>query len=409
VAYYYTDNSGDDGDGSIGDPWNNVMGHVDELGAGDTMYIRGNESLPVRIYTEACIDLAGCNDGTASLPIAVQAYPGEYVEIASTVGTHGININNVDYWVFRGLYMDASNVTYMIDLNGDHNIIEYCILYDGYWAIRVNGVSYNMIEGCTIHNFLDTSGPPYSDAHGVYLMGGSHYTTVRDNTIYDIRGDCVQLSTGTLSNNLIEDNHLYTTLGKCSENAIDLKGGSPVIRGNVMHGFRYCDGSCGATGGGIGAAITSSAEVDGAIIEDNEIYDCTSGMRVGLNTIIRRNVIHDLVTDAATWLNAAIMFWGADNARCYNNTFVECPETLYYISASSQNVEFRNNLAYKTHDIEVAAGGTYDADYNGWFDCMDTLAGAHDTTGDDPLFVDPENDDYHLQADSPCIDAGVEL
>ncbi|MCP4712109.1 MAG: T9SS type A sorting domain-containing protein, partial [Planctomycetes bacterium] len=27
----------------------------------------------------------------------------------------------------------------------------------------------------------------------------------------------------------------------------------------------------------------------------------------------------------------------------------------------------------------------------------------------DPLFVDPENNDYHLQPDSPCIDAGIDF
>jgi len=58
----------------------------------------------------------------------------------------------------------------------------------------------------------------------------------------------------------------------------------------------------------------------------------------------------------------------------------------------SSNVNLYNN------DFDQSASGTYIK--------IPFPIDASNLDKEDPLFVDPINDDYHLQADSPCIDAG---
>jgi hypothetical protein len=202
-------------------------------------------------------------------------------------------------------------------------------------------------------------------------------------------------------------------LGGCSENAIDLGHEQLVpeilqttIRGNVMHGFRYCDGSCGGTGGGIGPAITlHGGTVNGVLIEGNEIYDSASGIMVNASNVqIVNNVIHDLATDESTWLNAGLYTHHSENVALCNNTFDDLPETLFFIGTHTNNMIIKNNLAHRTGRVHMSDGATYTYAYNGWFAADQCSEGLHDVIGNDPKFVSPG--DYHLQDTSPAIDAG---
>ena len=69
---YYVNNAGDDGDGTLGNPWNNVAGHIDTLAAGDRMLIFGNVSAPARIYNEPQILCAA--NGTQADVITIKPY-----------------------------------------------------------------------------------------------------------------------------------------------------------------------------------------------------------------------------------------------------------------------------------------------------------------------------------------------
>lgn len=409
MADYYVDNSGADGDGSFGSPWNNIAGHIVDLAAGDTMYIRGDVSAPGRIYTEH-IDTSDGVNGTSANPITLQPYLAEHVVLKSAA-TEIVRLWHVDYWSFDDFIFDRDYVgSYAVYIRyGAHNTFRNCTLYDGdNEAFHLYQTDYNLIEDCIIYDF---DAGPYDDADGVTMIDSSH-NTVRNCTIYNIYGDCVLIGTiaEAVSGNIIEDNHLYTTLGGCSENAIDIKVGNPIIRRNVMHGFRFCDGSCGGSGSQ-GSAILLHFDPLGCVIEDNVIYDCTRGITVldDDNVLIQRNLIYELVAEPGH-LSVALYFHACDGPTVYNNTFDDVPDHLFYLSASARNIAFRNNLCHNTEDITVEAGGTYDADYNGWFNCTDTLPGAHDTTGDgDPGFKDAANDDYRLRRSSDAINAGVDV
>lgn len=90
----------------------------------------------------------------------------------------------------------------------------------------------------------------------------------------------------------------------------------------------------------------------------------------------------------------------------------------YYISPTNGTLTLtmRNNVAYNCDDgvgIYGGVGQNLDLDYTGFFGVDNNYAsvdpgdqGANDVTAD-PLFTDPDNDDFTLQPGSPYIDAGV--
>jgi len=416
MAEYYVDNAGADGTGTFANPWNNVAGHVNDLSAGDTMYIRG-DAAPGRVYTESPI--APTVSGTSGNPITIKPYTGEFVIIKTTPVAYNFTfrLDGNSWWTLDGLKFDRDYVGgIQINIDGSSHLrIRNCELSQngGDAAIQFsldNTGDDVIIDNCTIH---DTFKNNTSDSTGISIGGGTNIT-ISNCTIYDCRGDCLgadDAGSATIDNIIIEDNHLYTTLANCSENAIDLKKGtSVIIRRNVMHGFRYCDSTCGGSGGGIGEAITIHSEVGNALIEDNIIYDCVSGISNHKNITVRRNLFYDLVTDPGAWTNAAIYTWSTNDTIIYNNTFVNIPHRVLKFG-DYVNVTLENNLFYDTNKIEISGSvGSVTYDYNGWFDCIDTLVGAHDTTGSgDPGFVDAANDNYTLLSISVCIDAGVNV
>ena len=82
---------------------------------------------------------------------------------------------------------------------------------------------------------------------------------------------------------------------------------------------------------------------------------------------------------------------------------------FWIASRGATNLIMKNNLFYKTNKFRGSTNdfnGTVEIDYNGWFQCAETISSEHQVTGDDPKFVDEVDYDYHLQNDSPAINAG---
>jgi hypothetical protein len=75
-ATYYVDNHAPSGgDGSQSHPWQEIQTGLDNVSAGDTLFICGDSSF-IRIYEESTTLNFSAN-GTSSSPIVVKAFPGE--------------------------------------------------------------------------------------------------------------------------------------------------------------------------------------------------------------------------------------------------------------------------------------------------------------------------------------------
>ncbi len=403
---YYTDNQNtSSGDGSFSNPFQTISAGMNALHAGDTLFVRGNPGDASRVYDENLSLSDSDPNGTEANPIVVINYKDEKVQIVLG-GSLNIYAN---WWEFNGLHFDMDNKTSdAIKPRGDHLTFRNCEISNGQRdGFDTNMTDYLLIENCTIHGF-DRS--DRYDAHGIILNGG-HNNTIRGNTIYDCKGDCIQLYKADQNyDTVIEDNDLYTTMGNGSENAIDIKGTQGcTIRNNKMHGFHDADDSDGV-------ALKINKNSDDILVEKNDIYASNGGIRITGGEMdritIQFNVIHDLHVDGgdSSKYGYGVQFDGVNDVIFKSNTFANIPGPLFWIaSGGATNLNIKNNLFYNSNTFKGSTSdfdGMVSIDYNGWFNCVETISGSHDTNGSDPMFLDEAEQDYHLNSASPAIDMG---
>ncbi len=405
-SIYFVDNKAtNNGDGSFEQPFASIAEGMKHLKPGDTLFVRGSETPPAQVYTETLYLGDSSPSGTPEARIVVKAYQNEHVRIILNQSFKMY----ASYWTFENLIFDMDGKDYdTIKLKGDGVTFRKCEITNGQKdGFDINGASYTLIEQCKIYNFV--RGDVY-DAHGIVLNGGLD-NVIRNNEIFDCKGDCIQLyKTDQNYGTLIEGNELYTTLGSNSENAIDVKAARNLrIINNKMHGFHVSPGSDGV-------AVKINKDSDDILVYGNDIYESNGAIRVtggNVDTIrIERNVIHDLHVDGGdtSKYGYGIQFGGVNNVYLINNTMANIPGPLFWIDdKGADDIRIENNLFYNANKFKGKTSdfrGQVFVDYNGWFQCKETISGPHDVTGDDPQFVNPENYDYHLQENSPAIDAG---
>jgi len=174
---------------------------------------------------------------------------------------------------------------------------------------------------------------------------------------------------------------------------------------------------------------TSGTNNTGNIIRNCEIYDCIDdGINVSpvatdtqiINNIVVNsgdNGIHcfgagSIVKGNLVYGSKGIGLWVAGgNSIVENNTVIGKGGTVYnilfWLEKSGNRVY--NNIFYVDDPNEVLFfnQGSGDIDYNCWYNPQNPMTpiGIHGIAVD-PKFVDPNNNDYTLQTESPCIGTG---
>lgn len=424
-VFVATDGSDDDGNGKIETPYATINKALEDIEAGQTIYIREG------IYEEA---IYMKTSGEEDAYITICSYPGESV---------------------------------VLDHSDNH----------GEAIIDLGGQSYICIEGLELQNNTNKW------AYGFYLGDGEDHITIKNNIIHDLyASNPSSMSSGanaiicygersdkSINNILIEGNYVYdcktgwceaiSITGNCEN--VDVINNVVTNTGNIgidfCGNFGYCKEpsldqprNCIARGNIISQANSDYATsyglyVDGGrdiLLEQNIIYDSQGGIEVGAeepsdyptqNIIVRNNLVYNNSENGITVGGYYEGGGKAENVRIYNNTVVnngkkngelvisivdglEVANNIFYSNTNktlinsefssdyTSNISFSHNLYYSKRKIEKVKFEMLGEELTG-FEAWRT---AYEETGifDKPTFKDIDADEYEPTSDSIGIDQG---
>jgi len=314
--------------------------------------------------------------------------------------------------VFRGCEIaHTGGYGLWLESGAKDNRVEQCHIHDlGAGGVRIgqNGLPQNpdeQTERNTLHNcFIHDGGNVFHAGVGVWI-GKSSHNTVTHNEIRDFyyTGVSVGWSWGyapsSAHHNRIEYNHIHHLgFGKLSDmGGIYTLGLSPGTRlaGNCIHhvwAFSY---------GGWGLYTDEGST--GIVMENNIVYKVKDGcfhQHYGRENIVRNNI-----------LAYSDRFGQVRRSREEDHLSFTLERNLFYFEGTpllggnwtNGNFALDHNCYWRTDGEPLVFPGNR------------TLEKWQEATGQDrhsivadPKFVDPENDDYRLQTDSPVFKLGFQ-
>jgi hypothetical protein len=334
------------------------------------------------------------------IPFETTGWDGYYIEFAWTGPMvflrGGVDGSRFDNCTFKqcgghGLYL----------YQGSHNTISYCTFTDiGGVPIRI-GREDTLDGTITAHNTVSDNtisryGADLPSIGMGIVVGVTTNCEVLHNSISEGSFMGIQLGRNTSSamvvgNNRLEYNHIFNVqLIHADSGALYSTGKQTdsVYRYNLVHELSQ------------GVAIYPDDSTTGITFEKNLIYDCYWGvLSRGISATVKNNVF-------ASFKDPAYMFvWYSTNgADITNNIFYHTPSRAHSIHYNlTGNRLLDRNLYYN-----AAGSGTRFTSYNWtWATATQNIKNwgleSHGIFDQDPLFVDPGNHNYRLQAGSPAL------
>jgi len=359
---HYVDNSGDCDDGSDGTVDNPRCEIPRNLEAGSVVEVHGG-------HLDHPVFLRGVNKNYMPIISIPLRFAGSHL-ILEYLDIDGGNIN---------LHENQAQDFIAIRYSELHNHTRHAILMDGSRDI----VIYNNY----IHHYGDWQLPYESDIHGAEIASADRVWMV-DNHISYMQGDGIQTYGGNPRYLYIGRNEINNN----RENAIDIKvGENIIISENSMHDYIRSTGAVRLNDEGI---------LDNIWVIYNDIYKNMYGINTYGTTFpayIIGNKIHDFDGPAIRGGGAGPIVNNViynvergieeENSQIINNIISQVSN--FHIE---NNVDLRNNLLWQNGN-PVTIHGTASC-----IDCIEA----------DPLFIDPDNNNFKLSESSPAIDTGIE-
>ncbi len=452
---YYVDfsNGNDTNPGTETQPWKTIAKvNGFSFSPGDHIKFKRNETWNEYLYASS--------SGNASSGHIVYETYGTGSEPMLAHSDYGILIDGQDYIIVRDFEITSANGVMIYDSEGsnppDHievlnnkmhgNSIPPAYTSDGGVNIR-HGANNIVVSGNEIYNHY----------YPVWLgEGAGCQTIITNNTIYDCSGagigsDEVHCSEGT--ENVFSYNEIYNV----DWHGIELAGNWHIVEHNVIHN----SGSGGHSGIHLFARFEPTDPDKGGdynVIRYNkcfQIYDRTDpNYRTDGNGIqIDQWCDYNLVYNNITYENdgAGIIIFGGSGNKIYNNTMynngldlgnrygqfefllAQDDDSPCNDNIVANNIGFassENHFAAATDEVSQNNNNTFSS--NLWFNSAgDNMVGIIEydlhaanpvsqtdwnnfswTTNEifgDPLFTNQTTNDFHLQSNSPAIDAGTDL
>ena len=286
--------------------------------------------------------------------------------------------------VVAGTVIDGKESGTVVTFSGKESA--FCVL-EGFTitngkAENGGGINGNeclaMIRECVIKG-----NTAFSKGGGIYRANGIiQNNTIKDNTA--IWGAGLHLCYGTIQDNLIMGN------------SADYGGGMYSCNGTILNNT-IADNAADKDGGGISSCSYSTIQ-NNAIT--GNMADYGGGISWCNDSAIWNNTI---------WMNAALYGGGMNYCNnstiqgntIWNNRAVESGGGLYDCKSGMENCIIWGNIA-------PGQGAQVDNSTSPTYSCIEdwTLGGTGNISLDPKLLL-PEWGEFHLKADSPCIDAGA--
>lgn len=352
-VYYIAPNGNDSNDGTIDSPWATLNHAIREAGPGDTILMREGSYETNEVWINRNRGLGGSNGQY----LTIKSYPGE---TASVGGSRRI-ILEADFVRIEGLHF---RLPYRISGRGEGNQIlnnTFQGSQPSYGAIEYGGIN-SLIQG----NRIEITEGGGSLHHGIYL----HYGTgdiVRNNYIS---------GTGGYGIHVYDENKYGGSMPRYED---------ILIEGNFV---TNANSSCIILSAGESTSL--GVEMDGIIVRRNIVTNCSDGITVRYYGQIR-------------------------NIEIYNNTVYD--NRSNGISVSARDVDYvtiKNNILSSNGNRQISISSSLThlvVSHNLYHQPESIGSGANDDSPvfGDPLFVNPSAGEFHLQANSPAIDAGVDV
>ncbi len=351
-----------------------------------------------------------------------------------TISDSRISDNRVvDYG--GGIYVEGSSSSPLISGN---TIVDNGI--SGEWGFGGGVAAYDscssVIEGNTISSNTASSGGGiffHNDSKGevrgnsitgnVALESGGGISiidrsapVIQDNTISENTPEGIEiyLSSPKLEGNTISDNSgcgIYISESPARSAGVVSISEIEIIKNRIEHNSNEGEG------GGIAVHDTSSV----SLIDNEIMFNISSswGGGVALLNSSSASFDHNIIAGNQAADGGGISFYEKSSGTIINNTIsdntandggglrlsastVTVKNTILGNSASGGSEAYMGDSSTLTVTYSDVAGGE-SAIYK---DSVDEVLVYENNIDVNPLFVDPENSDYHLQRDSDCIDAG---
>jgi hypothetical protein len=394
TTYYVDDTGSDSNPGTFTLPFGTINYAVDQLTAGDTLYVRGGT------YHETV--LIWDKHGNDSAWIIIEPYNNETVVIdADNADSNVVAIDESEFIYFGNIEVKDGRSGIFIwdahDIFVGWNIVHGNQRFGIHAGSDSDTLTYNIhIEGNEVydnvrHNSAYTASPHMQalsayNAHDVEIIGNFVHENFGEGVDYILSDD------GTIKDNMIWDNYgvdLY--LDNATDTVVD---GNLIVTGWASSPSTY---------------YHDSAPENGIAVANEWYYrqNRANGLTITNNIVLR--------------CKSAFIYWdsqasgGLDNVTIANNTFALSTDIMFVIenSAGHSNTSVVNNIFYQTAGKNYAWAPATNITYatNNWYggNANTHKSGTNDVMTD-PQFADSDpwtDTDVQIASTSPCKDTGT--
>lgn len=430
---HYVALAGHDGnDGSFEHPWKTIQRAANSAVPGDNIYVHAGTYHPAN-GSDSVVQVTA--SGTHQNPIVFQPYNGERVIIDATIDglrrNWGFYVNQADHISIRGFEIRGAKRAGIRITGGDQCVVSDCTVYDIRDTSSVNIVvgGIVMMNGYSAGGII-TRNEVYDCSQGIIVRneGGQPIedVLVERNYVHDIHWWNATLAynnknaDGIVLNTTLRCILRRNVIARCGDDGVDCYNSNEaqIVYNTVFnHGDVLSNAPAGSDGDGNGIKVSTGGG-GGHLVARNIVFNCE---RAGYDQD------HVDTTAPGNTFQHNISYGNGRNGWIIER-LSSSPTVL------NNNIAFANdqdNAGYR--DIRVVSPAPIQSDFNFWSDGLFPSGEGSNSLSGNPLLaapfdpgtqVDPvqigiDLDRFDSQfgrvpglspdADSPCVDAGMDL